>query len=170
MKIAVFDVDDTLIIHGKGSQDHYKPTTNTQLRELLKSRMFDKIYIYTNGTYGHGEAVVNHLNISDMISFIYGRDNLRPVLYPPRHMKPYPESFQFVNNSILSEIGIYHKNHDHEIYFFDDLEDNLQTAKSIGWKTILIKPKPVTEPYIDYVFPNIYAALLNMDEICPKRT
>ena len=46
MKIAVFDVDDTLIVHGKGSQDYYKPTTNTLFRELLESRNFDKIFTH----------------------------------------------------------------------------------------------------------------------------
>ena len=162
MKIAVFDVDDTLIVHGKGSQDYYKPSTNTMFRDLLKSRGFDKIYIYTNGTYGHGDSIVNHLNIGDMVSFIYGRDNLRPVIQPPLHMKPYLESFQYVNQSILSDIGGWRNP---EIYFFDDLEDNLQTANSIGWKTILIKPTGVKEPYIDFVFPNIYAALLNFNKI-----
>jgi len=163
MKIAVFDIDDTLIIHGNGSHDYYNTTANDSFRTLLESKNYDKIYIYTNGTYGHGFSITHHLNIYDMVSFIYGRDNLRPILYP-NHMKPHIESFQFVNSSILSDLGIYNNStHNHDIYFFDDLESNLETAKSIGWKTILIKPKNVEEQYIDHVFPNIYSALLNME-------
>ena len=163
MKIAVFDIDDTLIIHGNGSQDYYRFSTNTFFRELLESKNFDKIYIYTNGTYGHGFKVVNHLNISDKISFIYGRDNLKTLLYP-KHMKPHLDSFNFVNNSIKYDAGILNdKNEDHEIYFFDDMKNNLETAKNIGWKTILIKPENSKENYIDYSFPNIYSALINMD-------
>jgi len=163
MKIAVFDVDDTIIIHGHGSNNYYTKTTNTFFRDLLESKNFDHIYLYTNGTYGHGYNIADHLNISDKVSFIYGRDNLKPILYP-KHMKPYKESFDFVNSSILFHSGIYHENsNNHQIYFFDDLKDNLETAKNIGWKTILIKPNGTKESYIDYVFPNIFAALISMN-------
>jgi len=175
MKIAVFDVDDTLIIHGKGSQDYYKTKTNDSFKKLLQSKNFDKIYLYTNGTHGHGESIAKHLNIYDMISFTYGRNNLLPYINRgvlkhdpdtnmPIHMKPSKESFNFVNDSIFTDNSIYNDIYNtHEIYFFDDLEDNLKTAKSIGWKTVLIKPNDVSENYIDYVFPNIYSALINMD-------
>ena len=160
MKIAVFDVDDTLIIHGQGSQNYYK-TFNSNFKELLDSKNFDKVYIYTNGTYGHGFMIANHLNIYDDVSFIYGRDNLQPLVYP-KHMKPYRESFEFVNSSILVDTGLYDTNQDYEIYFFDDLKTNLKTAKEIGWKTVLIKPNETEESYIDHVFSNIYSALINL--------
>lgn len=160
MKIAVFDVDDTLIIHGQGSQNYYK-TFNSNFKELLDSKNFDKIYIYTNGTYGHGFMIAHHLNIYDDVSFIYGRDNLQPMIYP-RHMKPHRESFEFVNSSILVESGLYGTNEEYEIYFFDDLKNNLRTAKEIGWKTVLIKPNGTEEPYIDHIYSNIYSALINL--------
>ena len=160
MKIAVFDVDDTLIIHGQGSQNYYK-TFNSNFKELLDSKNFDKIYIYTNGTYGHGFMIAHHLNIYDDVSFIYGRDNLQPMIYP-RHMKPHRESFEFVNSSILVESGLYGTNQEYEIYFFDDLKNNLRTAKEIGWKTVLIKPDGTEESYIDHVYSNIYSALINL--------
>ena len=162
MKIAVFDVDDTLIIHGQGSQSYYTVSTNTFLRDLIESKGFDKIYIYTNGTYGHGYNVCNHLNIYDKVSFIYGRDNL-DFLYP-KHMKPHEESFNFVNGSIKTDAGIFNDNpENHQIYFFDDLDVNLMTAKSIGWNTILIKPNGEKKNYIDHVFSNIYSALLQLE-------
>lgn len=162
MKIAVFDVDDTLIIHGQGSESYYTPSTNTFLRDLIESKGFDKIYIYTNGTYGHGYNVCNHLNIYDKVSFIYGRDNLS-FLYP-NHMKPTIESFKYVNDSIKTDAGIINDNpENHIIYFFDDLDVNLKTAKSIGWNTILIKPNGKKENYIDHIFSNIYSALLQLE-------
>jgi len=160
MKIAVFDVDDTIIIHGTESRDYYT-TSNSNFRELLESKSFDKIYLYTNGTWGHGNSIAEHLNILDMVSFIYGRDNLQSMIYP-RHMKPHIESFQFVHDSIIYGSGAYNNNIIPEIYFFDDLKQNLETAKQIGWKTILIKPDSTIEPYIDHVFSNIYAALINL--------
>ena len=161
MKIAVFDIDDTLIIHGKGSQNYYT-TVNNNFRKFLEEKKFDKIYIYTNGTWGHGYNIVNHLNIHDMVSFIYGRDNLQPLLFP-KHMKPNKESFDFVNASIIYDSGAYGNNNVPDIYFFDDLKSNLETAKSIGWKTILIQPNnELKEHYIDHVFTNIYSALLNL--------
>ena len=53
MKIAVFDVDDTLIIHGKKVVKVIThPSTDTYLRDLILQKGFDKIYIYTNGTLG----------------------------------------------------------------------------------------------------------------------
>ena len=78
MKIAVFDVDDTIILHGNESHNYYT-TSNSNFRELLESKNFNKIYLYTNGTWGHGNSIAEHLNIQDMVSFIYGRDNLRQV-------------------------------------------------------------------------------------------
>ena len=161
MKIAVFDIDDTLIIHGQGSQNYYT-RVNNNFRKFLEKKNFDKVYIYTNGTYGHGHSIVHHLNIYDMVSFIYGRDNLKPILFP-KHMKPHKDSFDFVNSSILYDSGAYDRNIIPEIYFFDDIKSNLETAKSIGWKTILIQPdNEIKEYYIDHVFSNIYGALLNL--------
>ena len=161
MKIGVFDIDNTLIIHGNGSESYYKINENTDFRKLLESKKFDKIYIYTNGTYGHGDSVVKHLNIDDKISFIYGRDNLRNMI-KENFMKPHINSFNTVNNSIKYQNNIINTN-DHQIYFFDDMEENLFTAHNIGWITILIKPNGNTNEYINYSYSNIYSALINMN-------
>ena len=42
------------------------------------------------------------------------------------------------------------------------MKENLQSAKNMGWTTILIHPDFVNqkESYIDYAFPNIYQALV----------
>ena len=48
-----------------------------------------------------------------------------------------------------------------EYYFFDDLFENLQSAKSIGWKTIWININYIEKPYyVDYAFPNIHTAVM----------
>lgn len=162
MKIAIFDVDDTLIIHSRKSGSYYKKCSNDDLKKLILSKGFDKIYFYTNGTYGHGEGVAYHLDIQDHVSFIYGRDNLEKMIGGRKHMKPSIESFMFVDNSIKYDCDILDDKTKHEFYFFDDLKNNLYTAKLIGWKTILIKPENVKEDFIDYIFPNIYSALISM--------
>ena len=164
MKILVFDIDNTLIIHGKNSNGYYKDgCVMSNFRELLESKNFERIYIYTNGTYGHGEAIVKHLGISDMISFIYARDNLRIAMEkkgPIQHgenMKPHPDSFDYVHLSIIADSG----SEDNEIHFFDDMKENLKTAHDKGWITYLINPNERTETYINHSFSNIYSALIS---------
>ena len=46
------------------------------------------------------------------------------------------------------------------MFIFDDLLDNLRTAKGLGWITIWINPRPSTKKYVDLSFINIYEALL----------
>ena len=61
-----------------------------------------------------------------------------------------------MNNKITD-----YKRNDYKIIFFDDLLDNLVTAKRIGWMTVWISDKFNEKPeYIDYSFPNIYDALI----------
>ena len=43
--------------------------------------------------------------------------------------------------------------------FFDDLPENLISAKSFGWITVLINKKKYVHNNIDFWFPNIYLAL-----------
>ena len=71
-------------------------------------------------------------------------------------MKPSTRSFKFVNNEIIKD---YNKNN--EIYFFDDMIENLITANRIGWKTVWISSNFINKQnFIDYAFPNIYEALI----------
>ena len=157
MKIAVFDVDDTIIKHGQQSESYYTGRVSSNFKSLLNSKGYEKIYLYTNGTYGHGTSVAEHLGISDDISYIYARDNLRNELQK-EYMKPALRSFSFVNMSIQADTG----STNNEIHFFDDLKENLKVAKEIGWKTILIQTNGFMENYIDHIYPNIYAALISM--------
>tara|TARA_B100000575_G_scaffold290535_1_gene294408 strand:+ start:956 stop:1444 length:489 start_codon:yes stop_codon:yes gene_type:complete len=153
MKIAVFDVDDTLILHGRGSETYYQGQVNTNIVELLYYANYDRIYLYTNGTHGHGVAVAEHLGITDYVSKVFGRDSE----FMPS-MKPHETSFLYVNSEIERDTQSYNN----EIHFYDDLKENLKTAYTIGWETNLIQQNGsvATENYIDHVYPNIYAALL----------
>ena len=71
-------------------------------------------------------------------------------------MKPDERSFDYVNTMIKNE-----NKEIKNIFFFDDLKENLYVAKRIGWNTIWINPNlSEKEDYIDYSFPNIYESIL----------
>lgn len=146
MKIFVFDIDNTLILHTNKKTDFYQKS-DSKISTLISNIKVDNVYIYTNGTYGHGEKVHKSLNIPKTKK-IFGRDTLP-------YMKPHIQSFHFVNGEIISENG---RNND--VYFFDDMVENLLTAERIGWKTVWISPDFMQKQrFIDYAFPNIYEAL-----------
>lgn len=156
MATYVFDVDDTLILHNKENNDYYKTPNNGTLKELINSLKYQKLYVYTNGTFGHGEDIVKNLLLENEIprENIFARDVIP-------HMKPHSESFNYVNNVIKRDL----KGSPSTILFFDDLIENLVEAKKIGWKTIWISPEfPQKPDYIDYAFPNIFQALLFFKE------
>lgn len=156
MATYVFDVDDTLILHNKENNDYYKTPNNGTLKELIKSLKYQKLYVYTNGTFSHGEDIVKNLLLENEIprENIFARDVIP-------HMKPTAESFNYVNNVIKRDLN----GSPSVIMFFDDLIENLISAKKMGWKTIWISPKFTEKPdYIDYAFPNIFQALLFFKE------
>ena len=71
--------------------------------------------------------------------------------------EPSAESFNYVNNVIKRDLN----GSASVIMFFDDLIENLISAKKMGWRTTWISPKFIEKPdYIDYAFPNIFQALL----------
>ena len=118
MKIAIFDVDDTLIKHAINSESYYTGTVRSNFKDLLSSKNYEKVYLYTNGTYEHGRSVAKHLGIIEDISYIYARDNLKTEL-KNNHMKPSLKSFNFVNKSI--EIQSREIEESNEIFRFDIL-------------------------------------------------
>ena len=147
MKIFVFDVDNTLIIHTNKNIDFYKKS-DSKISTMISNTGVDAVYIYTNGTFGHGEKVTESLNIPKTKK-IFGRDTLP-------YMKPHIHSYNFVNNHVINDNG-----ENNEIYFFDDMVENLLTAERIGWKTVWISPDFMQKQhFINYAFPNIYEALI----------
>ena len=146
-RVFIFDIDDTVIIHTKERNDYYTMDTQDSLKNLLDTVDYNKIYIYTNGTYGHGKNVIQNLNIN--VDGIFGRDTIP-------YMKPRQESFLFVKNIIDQQTNM-----NDEFIFFDDLVENLYTAKQVGWKTVWITRNFNQKPdFVDYSFPNIYQALI----------
>ena len=75
MKIAVFDVDDTIIKHTNGSESYYTGRVNSNFKHLLKSKGYEKVYLYTNGTYGHAEEVLNNMKLNN----IFNKDNFDSI-------------------------------------------------------------------------------------------
>ena len=147
MDIFVFDIDDTIVLHTKEGNDYYTTNSNTTLRNLLSEYQNLKCYIYTNGTFGHGKAIVDNLDLQ--VTTIFARDVIP-------FMKPDERSFRYVNREIQGS-----NQNIKRIVFFDDLKDNLKMAKQFGWTTVLINPDlKEKENFIDYVFPNIYESII----------
>ena len=148
MKIFIFDLDDTIIYYPNNIVNYNNIKFDNNLFNLLNNLKHPKI-IYTNGTYGHAEEVLNNMKLNNIFNKVYARDTI-PL------MKPHIKSFKYVENDIKKNI-----NGNNEYYFFDDRLDNLMTAKSLGWTTIFINLKFIDKPlYIDYSFTNIHSAVM----------
>ena len=148
MKIFVFDLDDTIIYYPFRIVNYNLINIDKSLSILLNELNGIKL-IYSNGTHGHVIDVLKRMKLVNIFSKIYARDTIP-------FMKPYIDSFKFVEKDIKKNV-----NNMNEYYFFDDLLENLQTAKSIGWKTIWVNINYIDKPYyVDYAFPNIHTAVM----------
>lgn len=152
----VFDLDDTLIIHQKGIRLNYNNiSVNNTLKNLLDT-CDGECYIYTNGTFSHAIRVIEKMNIIKYFFKIYSRDTLP-------YMKPDYRSF----NSVQNDINYYYKDTSNKIYFFDDLLENLETAKKLGWITFWINPKFLDGhqyDFIDHSFKDINTCLIYLEK------
>jgi FMN phosphatase YigB (HAD superfamily) len=151
MKIYIFDLDDTLLYKPYKTYDDIE--IDDELQYLLNTNNYPK-YIFSNATTYHVNISLRNLGILNNFIRIFARDKV-PL------MKPYPEAYNYVNTNILRNI-YYNYNQDVDIYFFDDLIENLYMAKKHGWITILIKPFTQSNKiysYIDYHFETIVDAL-----------
>ena len=148
MKIFVFDLDDTIIYYPFRIVNYNLINIDKSLSILLNELDGIKL-IYSNGTNGHVIDVLKRMKLVNIFSKIYARDTIP-------HMKPYIDSFKFVEKDKKKNV-----NNMNEYYFFDDLLENLQSAKSIGWKTIWVNINYIDKPYyVDYAFPNIHTAVM----------
>lgn len=152
MKIMVYDLDDTLY-DTRLLKDKNRIVYDEELYELLNNG--HPSYIYTNAVLSHTLDILDRQNIIDIMKGIYHRTNII------ENMKPYIQGFRTVEEDILykQNISIFDPV---EIYFFDDLPENLKTAKSIGWKTILINSFYYEKDYIDFQYSSIKEALRGM--------
>lgn len=148
MKIFIFDLDDTIIYYPFGIVDYKNIRIDENLSRILNNLNSPK-YIYSNGTYGHVKEILYKMNLRGMFDKIYARDTIP-------FMKPYMESFKFVEQDIRK-----YYNNRNKYYFFDDRLENLKTAKSRGWYTIWVNIDFLEKPYyVDYAFPNIHTAAM----------
>ena len=148
MKIFVFDLDDTIIYYPFRIVNYNLINIDKRLSILLNELDGIKL-IYSNGTNGHVIDVLKRMKLENIFSKIYARDTIP-------YMKPHINSFKFVEKDIKKNV-----NNVNEYYFFDDLLENLQAAKSIGWKTIWVNINYIDKPYyVDFAFPNIHTAVM----------
>ena len=148
MKVFIFDLDDTIIYYPHGIVDYSNIYPDATLFNLLDNLKYPKI-IYTNGTHGHAINILKNMRLTEQFTAVYARDTI-PA------MKPDMISYKFVENDIRKNIDEKNK-----YYFFDDILDNLQTAKSRGWETIWVHQDFMNKPfYVDLAFPNIYTAVM----------
>ena len=159
MKIVVYDLDDTLydtsLIKNR-ELIRYDP----KLNELLT--LNHPSYIYSNATQAHVLDIMERKSFFGLIKKIYARrkDDI--------FMKPNITGFRSVEEDILysENISLFDP---YEIYFFDDLIENLKTAKSLGWKTIHINKNTTKTDYrgkgwIDYKYSDIKESLKDLRE------
>ena len=149
MIVLIFDLDDTILMSKTYSK--YSDIKPDEYFRYVLDGLDSKRFIYTNGTYGHGEESLKQLQINDLFHDIYARDTLP-------YMKPYFQSFNEVKNILFYKHNC--SNLD-KFIFFDDMPQNLETAKKVGWITIWIHPSGHSQfSYVDYAFKDIYNAIL----------
>lgn len=147
--IHIFDLDDTLLL--SNSYNKYSDILPYEILNRLLENI-DKKYIFTNGTYGHAIYSLYYMR-TPIFNNIFARDNL----YPNQNIKPYIDPYIHILNSIYKNPS----NHNHNIIFYDDMLENLKTAKKLKWITVWIKCSYDNIPdYVDYNFDNIIDALL----------
>ena len=163
MNHFIFDLDDTLLVHR--NDIHYPLIReNTELSHYL-DRCQGERYIYTNGTYGHANEVLDRMKLTDKFKKVYSRDTLP-------EMKPSFKAGFMVQKDILKDrfedgANVFELQKDRFV-FFDDIPHNLQPAKNLGWKTVWIHPNHESYRkyhYIDHAYPNVVDALRDLATI-----
>jgi len=125
----VFDIDDT-IYENKTTQIIYDTIQQDyELYQLMKRIHLPK-FVLTNAVYEHANIIINKLGIENLMRKVYARDNMN-------YMKPHIECYKAVNKDISKVV----RSDDNKYIFFDDLLENLETAKQLGWSTVWINPK-----------------------------
>lgn len=147
--IHIFDLDDTLL--PSNSYNKYTDITPNMLLINLLNEIKYK-YIFTNGTIGHAYEALSYMKLP-IFDYIFARDNL----YKNQRIKPHIDPYIFIMKTIFP--NGYNLNVD--IIFYDDILNNLRTAKKLNWTTVWINSSCEDPPqFIDYKFDTIIDALL----------
>ena len=155
MKLFLYDLDNTL--HSRHeceeTDDEEKYYASFKKKNFLKhliKKTQNPQYIFTNGNYLHATLLLKKLGLNTLFP---KETILSSDMFEYRY-KPYPESYQ-------KAIERFNISKDDEVYFFEDTPENLEMAKELKWKTILVGgDKNDKAPYIDWTFRNIEEALL----------
>ena len=151
----LFDLDDTILM--SNIYKHYTDIIPDSYLNYLMDNINCKKFIYTNGTLGHAQNSLKSLDNGYQFKGIFARDTLP-------YMKPDFRSFNHVQNLLYYN----HKcNRSDKFIFFDDLPNNLKTAKSLGWMTVWINPKcdDFYFDFIDYKFKTLIESLIYFKDI-----
>ena len=154
-KVLIFDLDQTLFSPITYPDEKYSNNfarfyvdlkSDIKLGELLKH---STNYVFTNANQEHMDVCLKKMRIKTRFKdFIYND------LYKGSY-KPQKDVYELA-------IEKFKLKPTDNVFFFEDLKENLKTAHGLGWKTVLldhekkVKKKP---SYIDYIFDNIYDAI-----------
>lgn len=153
MNKFIFDLDFTLygigddINMGGTEADYYLSFKPKRFLHYLLSSLNEEYYIFTNGTTIHAMTVLLRLGLHEFfpVSRIISRDDFV-------FLKPDQRGYELCTKRFDIKP-------EDTVYFFEDTLLNLRTAKSFGWKTILINSMSVTNAIVDLSFTHIESAL-----------
>ena len=144
MLFWIFDLDNTLYQIDRKSFRYESLVRNQELIRQLNELPCKK-NIFTNATMVHTKLCLERIEILNKFDTIIHRDLISDIK---------PNLTAFSKMMVLS--GITSKD---KCVFFDDMLENLISAKRIGWITIYINKNIISHPFIDYSFSNIETAL-----------
>ena len=150
MKIYIFDLDNTLLYKPYKTYEDIKP--DLQLYKLLDEIPHAK-YIYSNATRHHVDKSLERIGIESMFQSKFTREDVT--------MKPDPRGYQHVNTmTLFQSVNLdYDSFQSQDTYFFDDLLENLYTAKQFGWITFWFNSSDQTYDFVEFQFSTIVDAL-----------
>lgn len=166
--IAEYGIDPHGFLTYVHNIDHGLVMPDLELANAIRS-LPGKRVIYTNGTVGHAENVLNRLGIADLFENIF--DIVWADLDPKPHRAPYER--------LLQQIGVDPR----RAAMFEDAARNLEIPFMLGTKTILVIPENVDESfagsllttyaelvYIDYVTNDLKSFLSRVRDACQEHT
>ena len=132
MNYFIFDLDNTLF--SLDNNNKIKNIVSGNLLEKLNEK--GKIILFSNAKYLYCIYWLDILRIKKYFSVIISSDFINGY-------KPNPLLYKKINKLC----GI--KKNDN-VFFFDDIEVNLESSKTVKWITILINKNYNKKNYIDY--------------------
>ena len=149
----IFDLDFTLysehdFTDSKSENKYYNSFKRKNFLKQLLSEVKGSKYLLTNANLAHTSLVLEKTNLLDIFDDVIASDVVNSY-------KPY----RLIYDVAIREFKI---QSDEQVYYFEDLAENLKTGKNLyNWTTILISQEKVRKPkYVDYVFETIEDALL----------